>query len=109
MICHYVDQLSVLTRRLCLRCAYVVFLCVYFSSDDWISWKVYFDALFHSISEDAASEQAKIDEAKVLIESLKNAALQASILKRGPFMAELELDSRLKQGNKIGEWQHNCV
>jgi N-terminal acetyltransferase B complex non-catalytic subunit len=76
-----------------------------FSSDDWISWKVYFDALFEQISENPETEQEKLDETKSFIETLKKSALAASILKRGPFMAELELDSRLKKANKIG----NCL
>lgn len=75
-----------------------------FSSDDWISWKVYFDALFQQISEHPETEQEKLDETKSLIETLKKSALAASILKRGPFMAELELDSRLKKANKIGNY-----
>jgi N-terminal acetyltransferase B complex non-catalytic subunit len=75
----------------------------FISSDDWISWKTYFDALFKNIAENPESEQAKLEEAKVLIESTKKSALEASILKRGPFMAELELDLRLKQDSKIGE------
>ncbi|KAG2173554.1 hypothetical protein INT44_007145 [Umbelopsis vinacea] len=71
------------------------------NSDDWISWKAYFDALFKQIAEDPESEQRKLEEAKALIESTKKSALEASIMKRGPFMAELELDLRLKQDNKI--------
>jgi N-terminal acetyltransferase B complex non-catalytic subunit len=75
-----------------------------FSSDDWISWKTYFDALFKQIAEIPESEQSKMEEAKALIESTKKSALEASIMKRGPFMAELELDLRLKQDNKIGQF-----
>ncbi|KAH8549871.1 N-acetyltransferase B complex non catalytic subunit-domain-containing protein [Umbelopsis sp. PMI_123] len=71
------------------------------NSDDWISWKTFFDALFKNIAENPESEQAKLEEAKALIESTKKSALEASILKRGPFMAELELDLRLKQDSKI--------
>src|SRR3978361_698193 len=73
------------------------------SSDDWISWKIYFEALFKRIAENPESEEEMLGEAKSLVEKLKKGALEASILKRGPFLAELELDARLKKANKIGK------
>ncbi|KAJ2958587.1 hypothetical protein NQZ79_g5865 [Umbelopsis isabellina] len=72
------------------------------NSDDWISWTVYFDSLFQRVSEKPECEQELLGEAHALIEKLKKSALEASILKRGPFLAELELDSRImKKNNNI--------
>jgi N-terminal acetyltransferase B complex non-catalytic subunit len=65
---------------------------------------VYFDALFQLVSEKPESEQELLGEAHALIEKLKKSALEASILKRGPFLAELELDSRMmKEGKNMGK------
>lgn len=80
------------------------------SSDDWISWTVYFDSLFQRVSEKPESEQELLGEAHALIEKLKKSALEASILKRGPFLAELELDSRImKKNNNIGKIIGLCI
>ncbi|KAI7864096.1 N-acetyltransferase B complex non catalytic subunit-domain-containing protein [Spinellus fusiger] len=62
------------------------------NSDDWIHWLAYFDAIQSLVEEGNAD---LIQEAFQLIEKLKKAALEAPVMKRGPFLAELELDYRL--------------
>ncbi|KAI9310584.1 N-acetyltransferase B complex non catalytic subunit-domain-containing protein [Dichotomocladium elegans] len=57
------------------------------NADDWISWIQYFDAL--------AATSTDYEKGYALVERLKKAALDAPMLKRGPFLAELELDYRL--------------
>lgn len=61
------------------------------NADDWISWQAYFDAVQALLPNDSSLA----DKAYTLVADLKKAALEASVLKRGPFLAELELDFRL--------------
>ncbi|RUS21743.1 N-acetyltransferase B complex non catalytic subunit-domain-containing protein [Endogone sp. FLAS-F59071] len=69
-------------------------------SDDWISWTAYLDSLFHIIADEAAVEgegpvdhTRSLDEAREFINSQKGTSDR---LKRGPFLAELELELRIK-------------
>ncbi|KAG0169915.1 N-alpha-acetyltransferase 25, NatB auxiliary subunit [Apophysomyces sp. BC1015] len=66
------------------------------NSDDWFNWLAYFDALepLMKISPETC------DSARQLIAQLKESTLKASVLKRGPFLAELELDYRLSKLEK---------
>lgn len=71
------------------------------NSDDWISWLAYFDAVEALMEQD----KAVLDKARTLVADLKKLALEAPVLKRGPFLAELELDYRLSKsstGNNAG-------
>lgn len=68
------------------------------NSDDWISWRAYFDAVEALRGQDAGL----VDKARSLVADLKKAALEAPVLKRGPFLAELELDYRLAKAQGSG-------
>ncbi|KAI7856841.1 N-acetyltransferase B complex non catalytic subunit-domain-containing protein [Circinella umbellata] len=67
------------------------------NSDDWISWLAYFDAT-DALVADGSKEL--VTQARELIAQLSKQALEAPVLKRGPFLAELELDYRLKEDEK---------
>ncbi|KAI9492083.1 N-acetyltransferase B complex non catalytic subunit-domain-containing protein [Zychaea mexicana] len=71
------------------------------NSDDWISWRAYFDALDALVTEN--SDDALIKQARALVAQLSKQALEAPVLKRGPFLAELELDYRLDMLQKGDE------
>ncbi|KAI9304004.1 N-acetyltransferase B complex non catalytic subunit-domain-containing protein [Cunninghamella echinulata] len=66
------------------------------NSDDWINWLAYFDAHFG----DNKMDQQLIRQ---FILSLQQLTLNSNDLKRGPFLAELELDYRLDQLEKLDE------
>ncbi|CAO3632493.1 unnamed protein product [Cunninghamella echinulata] len=66
------------------------------NSDDWINWLAYFDAHFG----DNSMDQELIRQ---FILSLQQLTLNSNDLKRGPFLAELELDYRLDQLKKLDE------
>lgn len=66
------------------------------NSDDWISWLAYFDAMNAKGIDD-------LSKAHALVDKLKKSALDAPVLKRGPFLAELELDYRANQAQKGGK------
>ncbi|KAJ8657138.1 hypothetical protein O0I10_007218 [Lichtheimia ornata] len=66
------------------------------NSDDWISWLAYFDAMNAKGTDD-------LSKAHALVDTLKKSALDAPVLKRGPFLAELELDYRASQAQKGGD------
>ncbi|KAI7906285.1 N-acetyltransferase B complex non catalytic subunit-domain-containing protein [Cokeromyces recurvatus] len=67
------------------------------NADDWFHWLAYFDAI------DALNDTEMINKAMALVERLQQAALKAKVLKRGPFLAELELDHRLWKTGKREE------
>ncbi|ORY95533.1 N-acetyltransferase B complex non catalytic subunit-domain-containing protein [Syncephalastrum racemosum] len=69
------------------------------NSDDWISWLAYFDAVEALMPED----KAVLDDARALVADLKKLALEATVLKRGPFLAELELDYRLSKKSTVDQ------
>ncbi|KAI8976468.1 N-acetyltransferase B complex non catalytic subunit-domain-containing protein [Pilobolus umbonatus] len=68
------------------------------NADDWFNWLAYFDAVDAMMNEDGKSDALK--NAELLVDDMKNAVLQSKDLKRGPFLAELELSHRL---HKIGK------
>ncbi|KAI8138978.1 N-acetyltransferase B complex non catalytic subunit-domain-containing protein [Fennellomyces sp. T-0311] len=68
------------------------------NSDDWISWRAYFDAIDALIAQGDADN--RIAQARDLVAQLSKQALEAPVLKRGPFLAELELDYRLGKAQK---------
>ncbi|CAO3630245.1 unnamed protein product [Cunninghamella blakesleeana] len=68
------------------------------NADDWINWLAYFDA--HFKDDDHSLDH---DHIRQFISNLQQITLQSNDLKRGPFLAELELDYRLKQLEKIDE------
>ncbi|ORE08641.1 hypothetical protein BCV72DRAFT_303592 [Rhizopus microsporus var. microsporus] len=67
------------------------------NSDDWFSWLAYFEAVEALVVEE--SPEKVIEDAKNLIMTTQNMVLDSKILKRGPFLAELEFIHRL---HKIG-------
>ena len=71
------------------------------NSDDWISWLAYFDAIDALVADGSKELVAQAHE---LIAQLSKQALEAPVLKRGPFLAELELDYRLKESKYITEY-----
>ncbi|KAI8359816.1 N-acetyltransferase B complex non catalytic subunit-domain-containing protein [Blakeslea trispora] len=65
------------------------------NADDWFHWLAYFDAV------DALNQDDHvIQQAKELIARSQTAELKNKVLKRGPFLAELELEHHL---HKIGK------
>ena len=71
------------------------------NSDDWINWRAYFDAVDAFIAQGEADQY--IAQARELVAQLSKQALDAAVLKRGPFLAELELDYRLGKAQKGGK------
>lgn len=69
------------------------------NSDDWFHWLAYFEAV------DALIETNPniIQDAEKLVQLTQNKVLDNKILKRGPFLAELDLDSRLLKIGKKGK------
>ncbi|KAI8336826.1 N-acetyltransferase B complex non catalytic subunit-domain-containing protein [Chlamydoabsidia padenii] len=67
------------------------------NSDDWINWLAYFDATFGLLEESGGVNKEIVDKAKSLVLELQQSTHNSSILKRGPFLAELELDYRLNK------------
>ncbi|KAI8384685.1 N-acetyltransferase B complex non catalytic subunit-domain-containing protein [Radiomyces spectabilis] len=65
------------------------------NSDDWISWLAYFDAVNGLLDQESSEEI--LEKAVEMIGRLKETALKAAVLKRGPFLAELEWDHRLNK------------
>ncbi|KAI9486220.1 MAG: N-acetyltransferase B complex non catalytic subunit-domain-containing protein [Benjaminiella poitrasii] len=63
-------------------------------ADDWFHWLAYFEAM------DALSEEKVVREAEALVARSQRTVLDSKVLKRGPFLAELELDDRLR---KVGQ------
>ncbi|KAF7728781.1 N-alpha-acetyltransferase 25, NatB auxiliary subunit [Apophysomyces ossiformis] len=72
------------------------------NSDDWFSWLAYFDALEPSLETTPES----CETAHQLVAELKESTLKSSVLKRGPFLAELELDHRLRKVGKQDNDDH---
>ncbi|KAI8642749.1 N-acetyltransferase B complex non catalytic subunit-domain-containing protein [Parasitella parasitica] len=60
------------------------------NADDWFHWLAYFEAMDALIEQDGV-----IANAEKLVTDSQKAVLESKVLKRGPFLAELELDSRL--------------
>ncbi|KAL9537039.1 hypothetical protein MBANPS3_012138 [Mucor bainieri] len=68
------------------------------NADDWFHWLAYFEAM------DALIEQEDvIANAEKLVADAQKAVLESKLLKRGPFLAELDLDSRLYKIGKRDE------
>ncbi|KAI9013783.1 N-acetyltransferase B complex non catalytic subunit-domain-containing protein [Phycomyces nitens] len=79
---------------------------VHENSDDWINWLAYFDAVEALVAED---DKETINNAHQLIEKLKKSALEAPMMKRGPFLAELEFEYRLSKKQAQGQDQPNSL
>lgn len=71
--------------------------------DDWFHWLAYFDAMDAMLVE----EKDIVENAEKLIEGAKKTVLGSKVLKRGPFLAELELDARLHEVGKRGNVLEN--
>ncbi|KAG1155736.1 hypothetical protein G6F37_008270 [Rhizopus arrhizus] len=70
------------------------------NSDDWFSWLAYFEAVEALIEK----ESGVVEKARKLIAATQKVALDDNVLKRGPFLAELELLHRLrKTESKVDE------
>lgn len=80
------------------------------NSDDWISWRAYFDAVEALVADgDSSSGAVIVEQAYQLVKDLKESARNAAVLKRGPFLAELELDHRLRKMQKGGIYIFACI
>jgi N-terminal acetyltransferase B complex non-catalytic subunit len=66
--------------------------------DDWFHWLAYFDAV-----DALVNEEETVEDAEKLVESSKKIVLNSKLLKRGPFLAELELDARLHKAGQRGK------
>ncbi|KAI8880386.1 TPR-like protein, partial [Backusella circina FSU 941] len=73
------------------------------NADDWFNWLAYFDAMEALVQQ---NDDTIIEKAEALIESLKKATLESKQMKRGPFLAQLELNYRLA---KIGKKDEKTV
>jgi N-terminal acetyltransferase B complex non-catalytic subunit len=71
------------------------------NADDWFHWLAYFDTMEALVQQ---GDNAIIDKAESLVESLKKATLESKQMKRGPFLAQLELDYRLLKMGKKGKY-----
>lgn len=71
------------------------------NADDWFHWLAYFDTMEALVQQ---GDNAIIDKAESLVESLKKATLESKQMKRGPFLAQLELDYRLSKMGKKGKY-----
>jgi N-terminal acetyltransferase B complex non-catalytic subunit len=69
------------------------------NADDWFHWLAYFEAVDALIVE---KQEGIIADAEKLVESSQKAVLESKLLKRGPFLAELDLDARLYKIGKRG-------
>ena len=74
------------------------------NADDWFHWLAYFEAV-----EAMASEENVIANAEALVEKSKATVLKDKLLKRGPFLAELDLDYRLQKLGKRGKEKHKRI
>ncbi|KAL0097689.1 N-acetyltransferase B complex non catalytic subunit-domain-containing protein [Phycomyces blakesleeanus] len=79
---------------------------VHENADDWINWLAYFDAVEALVAED---NKEVVNNAHQLIEKLKKSALEAPMMKRGPFLAELEFEYRLAKKQDQGHDQSNLL
>jgi N-terminal acetyltransferase B complex non-catalytic subunit len=70
------------------------------NSDDWFHWLAYFESA-HALIE---TKPTIIQEAEQLVEFTQKQVLENKILKRGPFLAELDLDHRLFSIQKRGKY-----
>jgi N-terminal acetyltransferase B complex non-catalytic subunit len=70
------------------------------NADDWFHWLAYFEAVDALVAE---KQEGIIADAEKLVESLQKTVLESKLLKRGPFLAELDLDSRLYKIGKRGK------
>ncbi|KAG2212015.1 hypothetical protein INT46_001275 [Mucor plumbeus] len=68
------------------------------NADDWFHWLAYFEAMDALIDQDGV-----IVNAEKLVADSQKAVLKSKLLKRGPFLAELDLDSRLYKIGKRDE------
>ncbi|CEP15697.1 hypothetical protein [Parasitella parasitica] len=68
------------------------------NADDWFHWLAYFEAMDALIEQDGI-----IANAEKLVANSQKAVLESKVLKRGPFLAELDLDSRLYKIGKRDE------
>ncbi|RCI04362.1 N-alpha-acetyltransferase 25, NatB auxiliary subunit [Rhizopus stolonifer] len=69
--------------------------------DDWFNWLAYFEAVEALVEE---NNETVIGEAKSLVATTQKSVLDNKLLKRGPFLAELELLHRLrKTENKVDD------
>lgn len=69
------------------------------NADDWFHWLAYFDAVEALIVDEAKADEI-IANAEKLVASSQKAVLESKLLKRGPFLAELDLDYRLQKAGK---------
>lgn len=72
------------------------------NADDWFHWLAYFEAMDMLIAEKQQEQDSVIADAEKLVESLQKDVLGSKLLKRGPFLAELDLDARLCKIGKKG-------
>ncbi|KAG2237856.1 N-acetyltransferase B complex non catalytic subunit-domain-containing protein [Thamnidium elegans] len=70
------------------------------NADDWFHWLAYFDAVEALIVD---KPEETIASAEKLVENSKKAVLESKLIKRGPFLAELDLDFRLQKAGKRSE------
>ncbi|KAI7874177.1 N-acetyltransferase B complex non catalytic subunit-domain-containing protein [Mucor mucedo] len=75
------------------------------NADDWFQWLAYFDAVDALILDETKAVDT-IEGAYRLIENSKKAVLEGNLLKRGPFLAELDLNYRLQ---KVGRKDEEIV
>ncbi|CAO3589381.1 unnamed protein product [Absidia cylindrospora] len=74
------------------------------NADDWINWLAYFDATFGLLEEQQGSDKDNVlKKANALLLELQQSTIKSSLLKRGPFLAELELDYRCKKIQPLDE------
>ncbi|KAI9256943.1 N-acetyltransferase B complex non catalytic subunit-domain-containing protein [Sporodiniella umbellata] len=66
------------------------------NQDDWFNWLAYFEAV-EAIMKDEENSEKILSEAKELIAATQKLVLDNKLLKRGPFLAELELLHRLRK------------
>lgn len=69
------------------------------NSDDWFSWLAYFEAVEALIEK----ENGVVEKARKLIAATQKVVLDSNVLKRGPFLAELELLHRLRKTESKGK------
>ncbi|GBB94039.1 hypothetical protein RclHR1_02280012 [Rhizophagus clarus] len=72
------------------------------NADDWKAYLIYIDSIFHIIESDEKDENGEslnkklnLDDAREFLYSLQNKESQSNDAKRGPFLAELELEKRV--------------
>ncbi|KAL0143185.1 N-acetyltransferase B complex non catalytic subunit-domain-containing protein [Mucor lusitanicus] len=71
------------------------------NADDWFHWLAYFEAMNALMDQEGV-----IANAEKLVADSQKAVLESKLLKRGPFLAELDLDSRLYKIGKRGLLEH---